>query len=160
MNKVCRHIKTDGRKCGSPALRGEYYCYYHHPRRLRAARPVKPRYFLELPLLEHRGAVRAAIAETINALKSGEMDVRLGGSLLYAVQLATSEQQRVSQVKKSSPRYLKIAPLPGCPKIYTTKNSPNDSPNDSKGTTRFLDGNRPSATPTTTVPRPKPPCLQ
>jgi hypothetical protein len=38
MNKDCRHIKTNGHKCGSTAVREEHYCYYH-PRRLRAAWP-------------------------------------------------------------------------------------------------------------------------
>jgi hypothetical protein len=29
MNKDCRHIKTNGHKCGSTAVREEHYCYYH-----------------------------------------------------------------------------------------------------------------------------------
>jgi hypothetical protein len=152
MTKHCRHIKTNGRKCGSPALRGEYYCYYHHPRRLRVARAVKPRYFLELPLPEHRGAVRAAIIETVRALKCEEIDVKLGGGLLYALQLATSEKPGVSPVKQSSPRYLKIAPIPGFAKIYTTNRSPDAAP--------VIDGDLPSSTSTTTVLRPKPTYLQ
>jgi hypothetical protein len=121
MNAECRHIKTDGRKCGSPAQRGEYYCYYHHPKHLRAARAVKPRYFLEVPLLEHRGAIRAAIAETLRALADGEIDVKLAGRLLYALQLTTSEKKGTPLVEQSSPRYLKIAPVPGFAKIYTTE---------------------------------------
>ena len=121
MNKECRHIKTDGRKCGSPPLRGEYYCYFHGPKRLRAAKAIKRRYFLEVPLLEHRGAVRAAIGETFRALADGEIDAKLGGSLLYALQLTTSEKKGAAPVKQSSPCYLKIAPVPGLAKIYTTK---------------------------------------
>jgi hypothetical protein len=36
----CHRIMPDGRQCGSPALRGQDYCYYHHPNR----RPIrKPR---------------------------------------------------------------------------------------------------------------------
>jgi hypothetical protein len=27
--RYCRHVKQDGIPCGSPALRGESYCYYH-----------------------------------------------------------------------------------------------------------------------------------
>jgi len=27
---LCRHILPAGRRCGSPALRGEQFCYYHH----------------------------------------------------------------------------------------------------------------------------------
>jgi hypothetical protein len=25
----CQHIRMNGRRCGSPALRGENYCYFH-----------------------------------------------------------------------------------------------------------------------------------
>lgn len=28
--KRCRHFKLDGTGCGSPALRGQDYCHYHH----------------------------------------------------------------------------------------------------------------------------------
>jgi len=28
---ICRHLKLDGRRCGSPALRGQHYCYFHAP---------------------------------------------------------------------------------------------------------------------------------
>ena len=27
--KVCRHIRTNGERCGSPALNSEVFCYYH-----------------------------------------------------------------------------------------------------------------------------------
>ena len=29
----CRHIFIDGRRCGSPSLRREPFCYYHHTTR-------------------------------------------------------------------------------------------------------------------------------
>ena len=36
MTPECRHIKTSGGKCGSPALRGQPYCYFHSRLRERA----------------------------------------------------------------------------------------------------------------------------
>jgi len=44
---LCRHFHASGRRCGSPALRGEQFCYYHHPNR----RPG--------PLAERRAILRA-----------------------------------------------------------------------------------------------------
>ena len=35
---LCRHIHTSGSRCGSPALRGESFCYYHHTTRRPAPR--------------------------------------------------------------------------------------------------------------------------
>jgi hypothetical protein len=38
MTTICRHIKTNGERCGSPALRNQTHCYFHrnltarHPR--------------------------------------------------------------------------------------------------------------------------------
>ncbi|RSL15183.1 hypothetical protein EDE15_0661 [Edaphobacter aggregans] len=34
----CRHIFTDGHSCGSPCLRHEDFCYYHHTTRRRPLR--------------------------------------------------------------------------------------------------------------------------
>ena len=28
-NRVCRHIKTNGRRCASPRLTGRDLCYFH-----------------------------------------------------------------------------------------------------------------------------------
>ena len=36
----CRHIFTDGHRCGSPALRNQHFCYYHHATRRPAGEPV------------------------------------------------------------------------------------------------------------------------
>jgi hypothetical protein len=29
-NHICRHIRYNGVRCGSPALRDKHFCYYHH----------------------------------------------------------------------------------------------------------------------------------
>ena len=114
MYELCGRANPGGGKCESPALRGKSFCYYHDPRRLRQAKAVKARYFLELPMLETEGAVRAAISETVQALARKEIDTKHGGKLLYALQLAwNGKQLGTSPVKQSSPRRLKIAPVPG-----------------------------------------------
>ena len=125
MYELCRRAKSGGGKCGSPALRGKSFCYNHDPRRLRAARAVKIRYFLEVPLLEHRGAVQAAITEVTRALDWKEIDCQLAGRLLYALQLAaTGKQLGTPLVKQASPRRLKIAPVPGFERIFATGRPP------------------------------------
>jgi hypothetical protein len=35
----CRHTLPEGRRCGSPAMRGEKFCYYHHAERKPVADP-------------------------------------------------------------------------------------------------------------------------
>src|ERR1017187_8418857 len=40
----CHHLHSTGNRCGSPALRGEQFCFYHHPtRRPPCAAGRKPR---------------------------------------------------------------------------------------------------------------------
>ena len=36
----CRHILASGLRCGSPALKAENFCYYHHTTRRPIARPA------------------------------------------------------------------------------------------------------------------------
>jgi hypothetical protein len=52
---ICEHVKKNGRRCGSPALRGRHFCYIHqhwldiHPRHFLAAPPGRRRR-LSVPL--------------------------------------------------------------------------------------------------------------
>jgi hypothetical protein len=129
MIELCGRTKNGGGKCESPALRGKSFCYFHDPKRQRRAGAVKVRYFLELTMLETEGTVRAAISETVQALARKEIDIRHGGKLLYALQLAwngksTGKKQGTSPASHSSRRYLKIARAPGFTKIYSTGGQP------------------------------------
>lgn len=88
----CRHIFTDGRRCGSHALRNEPFCYYHHNTRKPIASPKERKARLgtfELPLLEDRSAIQAALGEIMQRIASNDLDPRRAGLLLYALQIAT-----------------------------------------------------------------------
>ncbi len=93
----CRHIFTDGHRCGSPSLRHEHFCYYHHTTR----RPKQPTHhdpFLNppnetnfvLPIPEDRRAVQQALGEIMNKLAANALDPRRAGLLLYALQIASA----------------------------------------------------------------------
>jgi hypothetical protein len=95
----CRHIKTSGGKCGSPALRGKPYCYYHSRARERAARPASPFLAIELPAaLEDRGAIQLALSEVATALADHRIDTRRAGVLLYALQIASSNAKHRDEI--------------------------------------------------------------
>jgi hypothetical protein len=90
----CRHIFTDGLRCGSFCLRGEEFCYYHHNSR----RPVPiqeiqhrklHREEFRLPNLEDRSAIQAAISEVLQRIAANEIDPRRAGLLLYGLQIAS-----------------------------------------------------------------------
>ena len=98
----CRHIKTSGGKCGSPALRGKPYCYFHARLRERAARPANPYLAIELPpTLEDRGSIQLAISEIVSAIADNRIDTRRAGMLLYALQIASGNAKHHEEIVSS-----------------------------------------------------------
>lgn len=104
--RQCEHIKTNGEFCGSPALRGRNYCYFHLTyigRRARAERvhakaiakaanaSVVP---LELPPLEDANSVQMALMQVIDAILHNRLDTKRAGLVLYALQTASSNLAR------------------------------------------------------------------
>jgi hypothetical protein len=94
----CRHIKTSGGKCGSPALRGKPYCYFHARLKQRAARIASPYLALELPPLEDRGAIQIALGEIVSALADHRLDAKRAGILLYALQIASGNARHHEEI--------------------------------------------------------------
>lgn len=111
----CRSIRTNGSRCGSPALRGAAYCYYHAStlQRHRALRPaaqdsavlhtlapgrddrpatmtIPSPVHLDLPMLEDRESVQIALSLLISAIAQNRIDPRLGRTLLYGLQVAST----------------------------------------------------------------------
>jgi hypothetical protein len=95
----CQHIFPDGHRCGSPALRREDLCFYHHPSHRRSPKPLaltaspspkRPPLFpaLEIPPLVDRAAILTGIGLVIHALAAGTIDARRAGRLIYCFQLA------------------------------------------------------------------------
>ncbi len=88
----CRHIFIDGRRCASPALRGEEFCYYHHTSRSPVPNPHTRqgrRSAFDLPLPEDRSAIQHSIGEVLRRVASNEIDPRRAGLLLYGFQIAS-----------------------------------------------------------------------
>ena len=102
--ETCRHVKEDGTYCGSPALRDRKYCYYHlmqRGRRLRRARALRDNlpYRLEIQSLDNLYAVRDALTEIAQALAAGQLEARIAGKLLYAIQQVSATNRRIEQLE-------------------------------------------------------------
>ncbi len=96
----CRHIFTDGHRCGSPCLRREDFCYYHHNSRARRSIRTHAETIdlsqgeyraspFTLPNPEDRSAIQVAIGEILHRLAANELDPRRAGLLLYGLQIAS-----------------------------------------------------------------------
>jgi hypothetical protein len=88
----CRHIFTDGRRCASPCLREEEFCYFHHTTRRPIANPKQRRTrqsTFHLPIPEDRSAIQSSIGEVLRRIAANEIDPRRAGLLLYGLQIAS-----------------------------------------------------------------------
>ena len=87
----CHYFFSDTRRCGSPALRGEGYCYYHHPVRKPVANP-RARAALrgfELPIPYSRETLHQAVSEVMLRLAANKLDVHRASLILYSLQIAS-----------------------------------------------------------------------
>ncbi len=90
----CRHIFTDGHRCGSICLRGEEFCYYHHTTRKPAQNPRARRgrrSTFDLPVTDpnDRTGLQSTIVEVLRRIASNDIDPRRAGLLLYGLQIAS-----------------------------------------------------------------------
>jgi hypothetical protein len=90
----CTHAFPDAHRCGSPALHGESFCYYHHPTRQtvrnpneRRARRIARKSFT-LPLSTNRAQLQRALVHIIMRITTNQIDPRRAGLLLFALQTA------------------------------------------------------------------------
>ncbi len=97
--RTCEHIKTNGEFCGSPALRGRAYCFFHlgiMGRRLRMQKHIMlgEYHHLQLPTLEDANSIQMALMQVMEALLRDQIDNKVAGLLLYGLQIASSNLQQ------------------------------------------------------------------
>jgi hypothetical protein len=89
----CQHIKTNGTRCGSPALRNHNLCFFHQ--RWHNARIVMPRNYpnletrVELPVLEDANAIQMALTQVMRLILMEKITDKQAGRLLHALQIAS-----------------------------------------------------------------------
>jgi hypothetical protein len=96
----CHHIRVNGIQCGSPAMRGQTYCYYHsrchNTDEWAALRQHDGSTFPGLPTLEDANSIQVGLAEVMRLLVTQEIDHRTGALLLYAMQTASANLRWIS----------------------------------------------------------------
>ena len=106
MPRTCSHIKTNGVKCGTFALRHHTKCYFHYQwerrelRRVRLGGPVglNKNTGIELPILDSPAAILLSIMEIQHALLDARIDHKSASTLLYSIQLAIQVQPNESSL--------------------------------------------------------------
>ena len=112
MFKECRFILSTGYKCKSPALRGQYFCYFHNAARRYAS--IKTTSFdpLLLPSVEDTGGVQIAIDQVLRALATKRIDQRQAGVFFYGLHLA-ARLARKSTDQKPTETVRELSEEPG-----------------------------------------------
>jgi hypothetical protein len=88
----CTHLHHSGKPCGSFALRGERFCYHHHPSRppARNSRQSSRTQPFSLPVLDSRLAVQIALAEVAIRIADNTLDTKRAALLLQCLQTAAA----------------------------------------------------------------------
>ena len=97
----CEHVKSNGTRCGSPALRDQIYCYFHHIWRNHQndRQPFTPDpngMVWSLPILEDPDAIQMAIQLVLDSVLCNKMDLKRASILLYGLQTAAANIRRTN----------------------------------------------------------------
>ena len=83
----CIHVDADGNRCGSHAMRNQYTCYHHRSEDMPS---VFPNEAFPIDSVQDRAAIQIAIGDVLARLAANTMDPKRASSLLYGLQLASS----------------------------------------------------------------------
>jgi len=113
-NGTCTHIKVTGVRCGSPALKGEQFCYFHQNAHRSVRRPKQSRLH-PIAMIEDEESIQYALMEVMNALMKNTIDLKRATLILRALHIAVKNASRVkfaTQGKNSITQVPDFAPPP------------------------------------------------
>ena len=92
--RKCTHIKVTGQRCGSPALRREFFCYFH----TRVIKGVQQRVDMQLhsmALLEDCESIQLSIMHVVDGLVKGTLDPARARLIIQALRIAARNARNV-----------------------------------------------------------------
>jgi hypothetical protein len=111
MYNECRHIFTSGKKCQSPALKDQDFCYFHQANRKRRA-PKSQAYEPYIPPqdathhltpLEDADAIQLALSDVVLALAANRIDPRRAQIIIYGLQVASQNHRHRAAMAAKEP---------------------------------------------------------
>jgi len=88
MYMECRHVKINGLRCQSPALKGGQFCYYQAKLHNVGAEPDLRFGPLRLPPPEDEAAIQLSVARINDAIIHGRLDLRKAAALFSGLRIA------------------------------------------------------------------------
>lgn len=125
---TCHHVHPTGRRCGSPALRGERFCFFHHPTRRPPARKAGRTPF-DVPPITDPENLQITLSEIIRRLADNTLDTKRASLLLVTLQMAKANlpamlsdmsqesftRDRASSTARSAPDFSDLSGPPATP---------------------------------------------
>ena len=110
----CRHIRTNGTQCGSPALKEKEFCYYHVQNQPRAVELYVdgdryPDSEFMLPVFEDAHSIQTALRQVIQLLFEHRIHRKDAGLMLYALQIASGNLKRM-EAERAKPTQVVVDP--------------------------------------------------
>jgi hypothetical protein len=90
----CTHIQVTGHRCGSPALKQEYFCYFH-TRMIKGVQTRVDSQIHPVALIENAESIQAALMHMIDAVLKGTIDNKRANIILKALHIATRNSRNV-----------------------------------------------------------------
>jgi hypothetical protein len=94
----CQHIKFDGIRCGSPAMRGAANCYFH-------LRPARSKDISVPEVMDHRTRQKV-LSQIINALVNHEIEPKRATAMINLIKLSAQCEREAlieEQLRRLSP---------------------------------------------------------
>jgi hypothetical protein len=83
----CAHLKTGGGKCGSPAVSGDSYCYFHGDARAKRQAAAEAKAF-DMPLLEDKLSIQVAVMHVCGLLSNKTIDEKTARAMFCGLRIA------------------------------------------------------------------------
>jgi hypothetical protein len=90
----CTHIHITGHRCGSPALKQEYFCYFH-TRMIKGVQTRVDSQIHPIALIENPEAIQSAIMHMIDGVLKGTIDNKRAALVLKALYIAVRNSRNV-----------------------------------------------------------------
>lgn len=100
----CHHIFPDNARCGSPRMRNEQFCYYHHDSRRPVARlneRLARRSTFSLFTPTDYSAIQESLGELLIRIAANDIDARRARLLLHCLQLASTNLRTTHRARQT-----------------------------------------------------------
>jgi hypothetical protein len=124
--RQCTHIKANGLRCGSPALKGQYFCFFHTDLVKGIPRRVDAR-FSSLANFEDADSIQLALMEIMNQLVTGTLDHQRANLMIKVLRLAVRNAKYVTFGDVLTERHA-VTEVPDYAAQYLSEHPELDSP--------------------------------